>query len=97
VYTRAGYHVRACIVIERIGTRDQQPADKAHRAAAAYRLAAQIALMNVDVGACIAIDVDAHEGHLTLEMGEHTDTSVVQCLMGDALTALRLPFEHRAG
>jgi len=74
------------------GMAAQQRAERdALIAAHAYRLAAEICMLNADVGACIAIDtLNAYDGRVTLEMAEGQDETVVQALMADALQFERI-------
>ena len=53
------YHVRAELAVPQMGTRAQRPQYEAFLAASAYRLAAEITIQNVAVGAQIGLDVDA--------------------------------------
>lgn len=69
--------------------------DRAERdaliAAHAYRLAAEICMLNADAGAAIALDtMRASEGRIVIEMGEHQDAPVVHALVADALQFERI-------
>ena len=101
VTARAGYDVRVLLMMPlapKGSTTAQRLVHNRKRdawlSATGHRLAAEIKIMNLDVGAWMA--VDAQDATVTCELGAKTDVSVVQCLVGDALAALKIPFEHRA-
>lgn len=77
-----GDNVRARLTI----AASLSPDAEARLHAATYRLAAEIAELNIDEGLCIALNVSAHEGTVTIEnVDDQNGVETVQALMADAL------------
>lgn len=75
-------------------TPQQRSQREALIAATTYRLAGELTAMNADVGASIALDLYPRDGLLTIEATEDQDINVVICLVGDALSALRIAIQR---
>lgn len=88
-----GDHVRAVLsspALPNHATRTLRREREAHITAAAYRLAAEITILNVDLMCAIAIDVHWHDGVVTLELAKDQRIELVERLLQDALAKLRI-------
>ena len=85
---RPGFTVRATLAIKpalpRGAHREERRMRDATLAATAYRLAAWVELLRAESGTSCAIDIDAHDGVLTLELAKPTTDFQAFTLMTQA-------------